>query len=58
MPPSQVLGSHVAWGLLLLHGFSGSAFRGIGKKTAWTAWHSMPHLTPCEVSFVDMAQIE
>ena len=68
---SQVLGSHVAWGFLLLHGFSEcdavSAFRGIDKKTAWTAWRIMPHLTalfaslshePCEVSFADMEQIE
>ena len=68
---SQVLGSDVAWGLLLLHGFTGcdtvSAFRGIGKKTAWTVWRSMPHLiplfarlsrAPCEVSSTDMEQIE
>ena len=44
-----------------------SSFCGIGKKTAWTARRSMPHLTPlfarlshepCEVSFADMEQIE
>ena len=39
---SQILGSDVAWGLLLPHGFTGcdtvSAFRAIGKKTAWTVW--------------------
>ena len=35
-------------GLLLMHALSGcdnvSAFHGIGKKTAWAVWCSMPQL--------------
>ena len=41
-------GNAGSWGLLLMHALSGcdtvSAFHGIGKKTAWAVWCSMPHL--------------
>ena len=44
------IGSDASWGLLFLHAVSGcdtvSSFHGIGKKTAWNAWCSMPHLKP------------
>ena len=53
------IGSDVSWGLLFLHAISGcdtvSAFYAIGKRTAWPAWHSMPHLIlqaiPSRISF-------
>ena len=42
------LGPDASRGLLFLHAFSGcdtvSSFRGIGKRTAWNVWCSMPHL--------------
>ena len=44
------LGSDASWGLLFLHAVSGcdtvSSFHGIGKKTVWNTWCSMPHLKP------------
>ena len=42
------LGSDTSMGLLFLHAISGcdtvSSFYGIGMRTAWNAWCSMPHL--------------
>ena len=47
---ASALGNEASWGLLLLHAISGcdnvSAFHGIGKKTAWAVWSTMPHLKP------------
>ena len=60
-----------SWGLLFLHAFSGcdvvSAFCGIGKKTAWAVWRSMPNLhplfyrlsrAPSDVSDQDMDELQ
>ena len=68
---SQRLGPEISWGLLLFHAISGcdtvSAFGGVGKKTAFNTWKSMPevhavfkHLStaPQEVSDEDKAVIE
>ena len=65
------LGNAGSWGLLLIHALSGcdtvSAFHGIGKKTAWAVWCSMPHLAtvfsqlaraPSQVSSDDFNEIE
>ena len=65
------LGNAGSWGLLLMHALSGcdtvSAFHGIGKKTAWAVWCSMPHLAtvfsrlaraPSQVSLDDLNEIE
>ena len=65
------LGNDGSWGLLLMHALSGcdtsSAFHGIGKKTAWSVWCSMPHLAtvfsrldhaPSQVSPDDLKEIE
>ena len=42
------LGNDGSGSILLMHALSGcdtvSAFHGIGKKTAWAVWCSMPHL--------------
>jgi len=47
---SAELGNGASWGLLFLLAISGcdtvSAFYGIGKKTAWAVWRSMPQVTP------------
>ena len=64
-------GYAVSRGLLLIHALSGcdtvSAFHGIGKKTAWAVWCSMPHLAtvfsrlaraPSQVSPDDFNEIE
>jgi len=68
---SAELGNDASWGLLFLHAISGcdtvSAFYGIGKKTAWAVWRSMPQLTPTclrlshaptQISPDEMEQIE
>ena len=68
---SAELGDDAYWGLLFMHAISGrdtvSAFFGIGKKTAWAVWQSIPQLTPTFVSLSrapaqkshdDMDQIE
>jgi len=68
---SAELGDDASWGLLFMHAISGcdtvSAFFGIGKKTAWAVWQSMPQLTPtfvslsrapAQISQDDMDQIE
>ena len=65
------LGNDGSWGLLLMHALSGcdtvSAFHGIGKKTAWAVWCSIPHLAtvfsrlahaPSQVSPDDLNVIE
>ena len=65
------LGSETSRGLLFMHALSGcntvSAFHGIGKKTTWAVWRSMPDLitvfsrlshAPSQVSTDDMDQIE
>ena len=65
------LGNTGSWGLLLIHALSGcdtvSAFHGIGKKTTWAVWCSMPHLAtvysrlaraPRQVSPDDLNEIE
>ena len=45
---ANALGTDASCGLLFFHAVSGcdtvSAFRGVGKKTAWAIWRSMPHL--------------
>lgn len=45
---AAAIGYERSWGLLLLHAISGcdtvSAIAGIGKKTAWDLWNSMPNL--------------
>lgn len=47
---ATLLGSDSSWGLLFMHAVSGcdvvSSFHGIGKKTAWSVWLSMQHMTP------------
>jgi len=68
---ATLLGSDSSWGLLFMHAVSGcdvvSSFHGIGKKTAWSVWLSMQHMTPIfvklsntpsEVSEADMEEIE
>ncbi len=65
------LGNDASWGLLFMHAVSGcdtvSAFHGIGKKTAWAVWRSMPNImpifvrlshAPSQVSHDNMDQIE
>ena len=65
------LGNDGSWGILLMHALSGcdtvSAFHGIGKKTAWAVWCSIPHLAtvfsrlahaPSQVSPDDLNAIE
>lgn len=65
------LGNDASWGLLFFHAISGcdtvSAFHGIGKRTAWAVWCSMPQLkpifarlshAPSQVSPDDLEQIE
>ena len=65
------LGNDGSWGLLLMNALSGSdtisGFHGIGKKTAWSVWCSMPHLAtvfsrlaraPSQVSPDDLNEIE
>ncbi len=65
------LGTASACGLLFFHALTGcdtvSSFSGIGKKTAWDVWRSMPHLTPLfvklsskpqQVTDDDMEQLE
>ena len=65
------IGHERAWGLLFLHAVSGcdtvSAISGIGKKTVWDIWNSMPNLgkvfthlshTPSEVTSNNMDEIE
>ena len=65
------LGNDGSGGHLLMHTLSGcdtvSAFHGIGKKTAWAVWCSMPHLAtvfsrlaraPSQVSPDDLNEIE
>ena len=46
--PAAILGEEASQGLLFMHAVSGcdsvSAFHGIGKKTAWAVWRSMPHI--------------
>ena len=64
---SNHIGHERAWGLLFLHAVSGcdtmSAISGIGKKTVWDIWNSMPNLgkvfthlsdAPSEVTSNDM----
>ena len=68
---AKELGCDASWGLLLMHALTGcdivSAFYGIGKKTAWAVWRSMPHLyaifarlsrAPSHVSDTDMDEIQ
>lgn len=68
---SEKLGPASAWGLLLLHAISGcdtvSQFAGIGKKTAFAVWASLPEihtefrklsLAPESVSSDDMLMLE
>ena len=47
---SECLGPDTSWGLLLFHAISGcdtvSAFGGVGKKTAFNTWKSMPEIHP------------
>ena len=63
------LGNDGSGSILLMHALSGcdtvSAFHGIGKKTAWAVWCSMPHLAtvlsrlaraPSQVSPDDLKQ--
>ena len=65
------LGKDASCGLLFFHAVSGcdtvSAFRGVGKKTAWAIWRSMPHLdqvfarlsrTPNQISSEDLDQLQ
>ena len=65
------IGHERAWGLLFLHAVFGcdtmSAISGIGKKTVWDIWNSMPNLgkvfthlshAPSEVTSNDMDEIE
>ncbi|XP_063958716.1 uncharacterized protein LOC135154779 [Lytechinus pictus] len=68
---SRKLGLERSWGLLFLHAVTGcdtvSALSGIGKKTVWDVWNSMPNLgevfnrlsnAPFEVTNDDMDTIE
>ncbi|KAJ8041387.1 hypothetical protein HOLleu_12189 [Holothuria leucospilota] len=68
---STHIGPERSWGLLFLHAVSGcdtvSAISGIGKKTVWDIWNSMPNLgkvfsrlshAPAEVTNDDMDNIE
>ena len=47
---ATVLGHERSKGLLFMHAISGrgtvSSFSGIGKKTVWDIWKSLPNLTP------------
>ncbi len=47
---------------LFFHAMSGcdtvSAFSGIGKKSAWDVWRSMPHLTPLFVKLSSVPQTD
>ena len=65
------LGSVASDGLLLMHAISGcdtvSSFYGIGKKTAWAVWRSLPNFheifarlsyAPSMISRNDMEAIE
>ena len=65
------LGTEASTALLFLHAISGcdtvSSFSGIGKKTAFSVWRSMPHLSPVfvhlskapnEVTDEDIKEIE
>ena len=67
---AAALGDDWCKGLLFMHAFSGcdtvSSFSGIGKKTAWDVWRSLPNLTalfgrlsqtPQEVTDNDMEEI-
>ena len=68
---AAVLGHERSKGLLFMHAISGcdtvSSFSGIGKKTVWDVWKSLPHLTPLfsqlsetpdEITESDMEKIE
>ena len=68
---AKELGKEASHGLLFFHAVSGcdtvSAFRGIGKKTAWAVWRNMPNLnqvfarlsqTPVTILPEDLKQIE
>ena len=68
---ATVLGHERSKGLLFMHAISGrgtiSSFSGIGKKTVWDIWKSLPNLTllfrqlsetPDEITESDMEKIE
>ena len=68
---AAAIGYERSWGLLLLHAISGcdtvSALAGIGKRTVWDVWNSMPNLeiefsrlsnAPAELTDDDMDTIE